>query len=123
MNFRDGFLNISTILMEDVVVLTLSGDVHETDYQKLINLTIGFVTRNNAYGVLIAMSDLNFIDRQVLDQLLKLTKLLKIMGLKVGWVGLRPSIIASFMDIYEGQFDTGIAYSQSLDEGIKKIKI
>lgn len=115
-------LLITTNIMDDVVVATLAGDLTEEDNDMIIQKIMKTAHNRPIDGVLIVLSSLQIIDVNSYKALSNVSRILKLLDIDVGWVGLQPGVTAAIMDYYEDMLEIDVSFNLTLEDGIKKIK-
>lgn len=92
-------LNTSVTVVDGCLIVTLPNDITDNDI-KIISSSI-LMRANKSYikGVILDFSTAYVIDSHSFKVFEKVSKAISLMGVRVVWIGLRPGVVSSLMDL------------------------
>lgn len=112
--------NISYSISENNLIVSVLSQMVDDGIQELQLNVCDLVYQNGLKGVLLDLSGLNILDSFGLRMMMDLSKMVKLLGAKTVFVGLKAEIVASVIDL--GYTDLNLEMASDYEQGILKLR-
>jgi len=112
----DPFKSVTRI--DDCLVVALPAEISDDSMRDIANTVTSRAYDSSVTGAILNFSMLNMIDSYLFGEILKISKAISLMGVRVIWVGLNPGVVCALMDLNVKLQDKAIVTAASLDQGL-----
>lgn len=92
-------LDTSVTLVKGCLILTVPNDISDDDMEASSKRILIKANKSSIKGVILDFSMMSVIDSYTFNTFEKVSKSLLLMGVIVIWIGLRPGVVSSLIDL------------------------
>lgn len=92
-------LDTSVTLVKGCLILTVPNDISDDDMEVSSKRILIKANKSSIKGVILDFSMMSVIDSYTFNNFEKVSKSLLLMGVIVIWIGLRPGVVSSLIDL------------------------
>jgi len=103
-------------IVRNCIVVTLPTEIMDSEIDALTAQVAEIAYDQNVRGAIFDFSMVPILDTYTLECLERITRMVKLLGHKVVWVGLRPGVVAALIDL--DMYSVNVATAVNLDHGL-----
>lgn len=112
-------LNTGITVVGNCLIITLPNYIEDSDIEKDINKLLLRINGTGIKGAILDLSMITALDSYGFSLIQRTSKTISLMGVRVIWVGLKPGVVASLIDL---QVDiSNVKAAINLEQGLSLI--
>ena len=112
-------LNISVTVVQGCIIISLPNEMTDSEIEIGRDRLVNRANTSSIVGVILDLSKVSSLDSYIFTTLEKTAKAISLMGVMVVWIGFRPGVISSLLDLNVDVSNIKVALN--LEQGLKII--
>lgn len=111
--------DISITKIDDKLIVSLNSDMDDRDMERLIGIITKRVYKSEICGVILNFSMVKLMNSYIYNVFKRISDAIELMGANVVWVGLRPGVVVSLMDLELVSHADQIRTGMNIEDGLR----